>query len=143
MDKKNTEGFTQKIRMDLTMSTRPVGDKGFETLTNGEMECNCTTFEFVAFIKDLILGFTKNESERCLEFLKVLSVSLAEEFIGKKEETEMPTYSERTEDIIKQASDEDVEEDDTEIEMRVVKISNKEQAKKLLKMLSALEESSK
>lgn len=140
-NKQNKDGFKERIRINLTMSTRPVGDIGFETLTNGEMECNCTNMEYVAFIKDLILGYTKNDSATTLKFLKVLAISLAEEF--EKDETDNTTdesvsYSEREttkcncDHCMKQ------DEEDDEIEMKVIQVKNKQQAKKILDMLMGI-----
>jgi hypothetical protein len=140
-NKQNKDGFKERIRINLTMSTRPVGETGFETLTNGEMECNCTNMEYIAFIKDLILGYTKNDSATTLKFLKVLAVSLAEEF--EKDETDKATddsvsYSER--ETTKCDCDHCMrhDEEDDEIEMKVIQVKNKQQAKKILDMLMGI-----
>lgn len=147
-NKQNQEGFKERIRINLTMSTRPVGKEGFETLTNGEMECNCTNMEYIAFIKDLILGFTKHDSVTTLKFLKVLAVSLSEEFENpnETEATENTVnYSERNESecncCCHQKDDE--EENDDGIEMKVIQVKDKKQAKKILDMLMGIEKESK
>ena len=156
-NKQNTNnGFKEKIRINLTMSTRPVGEEGFETLTNGEMQCQCTTMEYAAFIKDLILGYTKNDRNRTLDFLKLLAMSTADEFMKphlKKDdkvditEADIPTYSEREDtscncEDCKSKNIEEFEDEDG-IEMKVIHVKDKEQAKKLLNVLMGMEKESK
>lgn len=98
IEKELEEGFVKKIRADIVMGARPTKEGEFETITEGELECNCTVLEMVAFITDIILSFTEKDSGKTLDFLKLLSLSLAKEFIDvNQEDFDMPSYSEREE----------------------------------------------